>query len=199
MGAHRPERRGVEPAVDRALAASGIGSLVDWLRHAPEAPPDPERRRQFELELQASLMGPLMALHGTAAQELAACCRRGLQLCMDGEPTEQVLPFLFGLFTFAYARQRIREAMALAELFVSIAERKGHGPGRVGGSGLVRAANRLHCASCLFRCSMHVAGASEVLRSHLGVRSAAFRIALRRCVTNGSPPAISSLSTEGPR
>ncbi|HET8724852.1 MAG TPA: metallophosphoesterase [Anaeromyxobacteraceae bacterium] len=27
------------------LAASGIGSLVDWLRHAPEAPADPERRR----------------------------------------------------------------------------------------------------------------------------------------------------------
>src|SRR5512137_468632 len=27
------------------LAASGLGSIADWLRHAPEAPADPERRR----------------------------------------------------------------------------------------------------------------------------------------------------------
>ena len=92
---------------------------------------DAEERRRLEVELQASLIAPLAALHGTSSAELAACCRRGLQLCMDGEPTEQVFPFLFGLFTLSLARQRVREAASLAELFVSIAERKGYEPGRV--------------------------------------------------------------------
>ena len=92
---------------------------------------DAEERRHLEVELQASLIAPLAALHGTSSAELAACCRRGLQLCMEGEPTEQVFPFLFGLFTISLARQRIREAVSLAELFVSIAERKGYEPGRV--------------------------------------------------------------------
>ena len=94
---------------------------------------DPEERRHLELDLQASLVGPLAALHGTSSAEIAACCRRGLQLCMDGEPTEQVFPFLFGLFTVSLARQRVREAVSLAELFVSVAERKGHESGRAVG------------------------------------------------------------------
>jgi tetratricopeptide (TPR) repeat protein len=53
---------------------------------------------------------------------------------MDGEPTEQVFPFLFGLFTVSLAKQRVREAVSLAELFVSVAGRKGHESGRVIGN-----------------------------------------------------------------
>ena len=68
---------------------------------------DPEERRQLEVELQSSLVAPLAALHGTSSAELAACCRRGLQLCMEGEPAAQVFPFLYGLFTVAMARQRL--------------------------------------------------------------------------------------------
>ena len=78
-------------------------------------------RRHLEVELQASLIGPLVTLHGTSSAELAACCRRGLQLCMEGEPAAQVFPFLYGLFTVAMARQRLRDALSLAELFVSVA------------------------------------------------------------------------------
>ena len=84
---------------------------------------DPDARRQLELALQASLIGPLASLHRTSSAELAACCRRGLQLCMEGEPAAQVFPFLYGLFTIAMARQRLRELLSLAELFVSVAER----------------------------------------------------------------------------
>jgi class 3 adenylate cyclase/predicted ATPase len=92
---------------------------------------DPDARRQLELALQASLIGPLASLHGTSSAELAACCRRGLQLCMEGEPAAQVFPFLYGLFTIAMARQRLRESLSLAELFVSVAERNKHDSGRV--------------------------------------------------------------------
>ena len=92
---------------------------------------DPDARRHLEVALQASLIGPLASLHGTSSAELAACCRRGLQLCMEGEPAAQVFPFLYGLFTIAMARQRLRESLSLAELFVSVAERKKHESGRV--------------------------------------------------------------------
>ncbi|GAA0598987.1 AAA family ATPase [Craurococcus roseus] len=119
-------------AARRSAHTEAVGHIREGLRlldHVAE----PELRRQLEVELQASLIGPLAALHGTSSAELATCCRRGLQLCMDGEPTEQVFPFLFGLFTISLARHRIREAVSLAELFVSVAERKGYEPGRVVG------------------------------------------------------------------
>ncbi|MBD0270406.1 MAG: AAA family ATPase [Acetobacteraceae bacterium] len=119
-------------AVRRSAHNEAVGHIREGLRlldHVAE----PELRRQLEVDLQASLIGPLAALHGTSSAELATCCRRGLQLCMDGEPTEQVFPFLFGLFTISLARHRIREAVSLAELFASVAERKGYEPGRVVG------------------------------------------------------------------
>jgi class 3 adenylate cyclase len=119
-------------AARRSANAEAVGHLRQGLALLDEVA-DAELRRQLEVELQASLIGPLAALHGTSSAELATCCRRGLQLCMDGEPTEQIFPFLFGLFTVSLARQRIREAVSLAELFVSVAERKGYESGRVVG------------------------------------------------------------------
>ena len=119
-------------AARRSAHTEAVEHLRQGLRLLDEVA-EPEERRHLEVELQASLVGPLAALHGTSSAEIAACCRRGLQLCMEGEPTAQVFPFLFGLFTVSLARQRIREAVSLAELFVSIAERKGHESGRVVG------------------------------------------------------------------
>ncbi len=46
------------------LAVSGVGSLVDWLRHAPDAPADPERRR---LVARAVAGGAVLAAGGAAA------------------------------------------------------------------------------------------------------------------------------------
>ena len=117
-------------AARRSAHTEAVGHLRAGLRLLGEVA-DADERRQLEVELQASLIAPLAALHGTSSTELATCCRRGLQLCMEGEPTAQVFPFLFGLFTISLARQRIREAISLAELFVSIAERRGYESGRV--------------------------------------------------------------------
>jgi predicted ATPase len=87
--------------------------------------PDPASRRQFELNLQASLMGSLLATQSATSLELADCCDRGLQLCEEGAATALVFPFAFGQFTFVNCRGRSSEAIALATEFVSRAERQG--------------------------------------------------------------------------
>jgi class 3 adenylate cyclase/tetratricopeptide (TPR) repeat protein len=86
---------------------------------------DPRSRHQIELKLQASLMGSLLATQSATSPELAACCDRGLQLCDESAQTALVFPFAFGQFTFVNCRGRGPEAIALANEFVSRAEREG--------------------------------------------------------------------------
>jgi class 3 adenylate cyclase/tetratricopeptide (TPR) repeat protein len=93
--------------------------------------PDPGARRQFELNLQASLMGSLLATQSATSSELAACCERGLQLCEECAAAAMVFPFAFGQFTFVNCRGRTAEAILLARQFVSRAEQGGFESERV--------------------------------------------------------------------
>jgi predicted ATPase/class 3 adenylate cyclase len=93
--------------------------------------PDPGARRQFELNLQASLMGSLLATLSATSPDLAACCERGLQLCEESAAAAMVFPFAFGQFTFVNCRGRTSEAIALARQFVSRAEQGGFESERV--------------------------------------------------------------------
>ena len=97
----------------------------------------PEVRRQFELNLQAALIGSLTASQGPTSPVLSECCQRGLSLCNKGEPTSLVFPFLFGQFTFAMCRGRIEDAVPLAEHFLSLATSNAYDSGRVIGHRLM--------------------------------------------------------------
>jgi tetratricopeptide (TPR) repeat protein len=101
----------------------GLG-LLDQVQEAA-------RRRDFEIKLQAARIGPISATLGSSSAELGACCRRGLELCLTGEPLPLVFPLLFGQFTFLIGRARVQEALELAKLFLVLAERSDHKPGRV--------------------------------------------------------------------
>ena len=92
---------------------------------------EPARRRQMELNLQAALMGSIMATEGATSIRVSECCQRGLELCQQGEPTPLVLPFAFGQFTFTNCRGQVQEAASLAKLFLSLAEKAGSESGRV--------------------------------------------------------------------
>jgi class 3 adenylate cyclase len=98
---------------------------------------DAARRRDLEIKLQAARIGPIIATLGSTSAEMGACCRRGLELCLSGEPSPLVLPLLFGQFTFLIGRARVEEALELAKLFLALAERSDHMPGRVIGHRLV--------------------------------------------------------------
>ncbi|MEX2223178.1 MAG: AAA family ATPase, partial [Candidatus Rokuibacteriota bacterium] len=93
--------------------------------------PDPGSRRQFELNLQASMMGSLLASQSATSPELAACCERGLQLCEEGAAVPMAFPFAFGQFTFVNCRGRTGEAISLARQFISRAEHGGFESERV--------------------------------------------------------------------
>jgi tetratricopeptide (TPR) repeat protein len=93
--------------------------------------PDPGSRRQFELNLQVSMMGSLLASQSATSPELAACCERGLQLCEEGAAVPMVFPFAFGQFTFVNCRGRTSEAISLARQFISRAEHGGFESERV--------------------------------------------------------------------
>ena len=92
---------------------------------------DVSARRQFELKLQASLMGSLLATQSATSPELAACCERGLQLCQEGAQEAMIFPFAFGQFTFVNCRGHTSEALSLATLFASRAEHGGFESERV--------------------------------------------------------------------
>jgi len=90
-----------------------------------------DTRRQLEIDLQAALIGSVMATEGATSMHVSECCQRGLELCQQGGPTPRVLPFAFGQFTFTNCRGRVDEAAALAQLFLSHAERMNSESGRV--------------------------------------------------------------------
>jgi class 3 adenylate cyclase/predicted ATPase len=92
---------------------------------------EPAPRRQLELNLQAALIGSIMATEGATSIRVSECCQRGLELCRQGEPTPLVLPFAFGQFTFTNCRGQVQEAASLARLFLSLAERANSESGRV--------------------------------------------------------------------
>ena len=79
-------------------------------------------RRQLEINLQAALMGSLVAIEGATSIRVSECCERGLELCRQAEPHPMVLPFAFGQFTFTNCRGKVQEAASLARLFLSLAE-----------------------------------------------------------------------------
>jgi class 3 adenylate cyclase/tetratricopeptide (TPR) repeat protein len=93
--------------------------------------PDPGSRWQFEINLQASMMGSLLASQSATSSELAACCERGLRLCEEGAAGRMVFPFAFGQFTHVNCRGRTSEAIALARQFIARAEQGGFESERV--------------------------------------------------------------------
>lgn len=85
--------------------------------------PDPARARQLELQLQAAMMGSLVAIEGATSIRVSECCHRGLQLCAQGEPTPLVFAFTFGQFTSTNCRGQVDEAAALARTFLDLGEK----------------------------------------------------------------------------
>jgi predicted ATPase len=144
---HMTEAEQFEPAarmwLEAARSATRRSGHVEAIEHIRRGLglineiPDPAVRRELELSLQVALIGSLTATQGPTSNALADCCRRGLELCADGEPTPLIFPFLFGQFTYTMSRSHIAEALQSAQTFLALAERGHYNPGRVIGHRLL--------------------------------------------------------------
>ncbi|MEO8739068.1 MAG: AAA family ATPase [Casimicrobiaceae bacterium] len=117
-----------------AAKRSAHVEAIDHLRKGVgllEKVPDAQQRRQFELNLQVSLMASILASQGATSPRLSECCERGLQLCAQGAASPLVFPFVFGQFTYVNCRGLTDDAERLARLFLSLAERHANDSGRV--------------------------------------------------------------------
>ena len=107
--AHHLTEAGVFPEAARSWLLAGVNAAkrsahleaIDHLRRGLgllDKIPDPDLRRELELNLQAGLIGSITTTQGATSLELAACCERGLQLCREGPALPLVFPFIFGQF-----------------------------------------------------------------------------------------------------
>lgn len=127
----------------QAALASANREAIDHLQKGLAAVahlPESSERVQLELDLLLTLGPPLMATRGYADPDVEQGYVRARQLCRTlGEPPE-LMPAMFGLWTYHCLRAKHVEGCRLAEDMVHLAEREG-APALAVESGLAMGAN----------------------------------------------------------
>jgi class 3 adenylate cyclase/predicted ATPase len=114
-------RRAAEQARARSAYDDAIGYADEALRLLPQLP-ESRQRNLDEIGLQGIRSFLLAATRGYAAPEIGQCLSRGLELCKRiGEgPEMEMVGVLFGLWSFNLARNRLHDAMKLAEKLLNL-------------------------------------------------------------------------------
>jgi class 3 adenylate cyclase/tetratricopeptide (TPR) repeat protein len=112
-------RRAAEQARGRAAYDDALRYINQALSLLAELPDSPERDRD-EIAIQGSRSLLLTAKQGFAAPELAQCLKRGLTLCQRIGEGPEMLTVMFGLWKFNLARNRLHDAMKLAEKILNL-------------------------------------------------------------------------------
>jgi class 3 adenylate cyclase/tetratricopeptide (TPR) repeat protein len=98
---------------------------------------DDNLRDRLELQLHAAVIGSLVAVNGPQSDEVAACCERGGALARAlGEP-RHIFPFLYGQYTNAVSRGRVRRSAEIASSLIETARALGYKSGEVLGHRLL--------------------------------------------------------------
>jgi class 3 adenylate cyclase/tetratricopeptide (TPR) repeat protein len=112
-------RRAAEQARTRSAYDDAIRYVNEALRLLPELPDSWERDRD-EIAIQGIRGLLLAATQGFAAAELAQCLKRGLALCQRIGEGPEMFAVMFGLWNFNLARNRLHDAMNLAEKILNL-------------------------------------------------------------------------------
>src|SRR6185312_2651415 len=113
-------RLAAEQARTRSAYDDAIRYVNEALRLLPELP-DSAGRHRDEIALQGIRGMLLAATQGFASAELAECLNRGLTLCQRIGEGPEMFAVMFGLWNFNLARNRLHDAMKLAEKLLSLA------------------------------------------------------------------------------
>jgi class 3 adenylate cyclase/predicted ATPase len=99
-------------------AVSHLTRGLELLKTLPDTP----TRTQHELMLQITLGPALMAAKGWAAPEREQAYARARELCRQVGETPQLVPVLYGLWTFYWMRAEYQAAQELAEQLLRLAQ-----------------------------------------------------------------------------
>jgi tetratricopeptide (TPR) repeat protein len=94
-------------------------------------------RDNLELNIQISLIGPTIALQGFAAVAVAEVSSRAIELCRALNNDPRIFPALYARWSYARVSSNLREAGALAQDFLTLAEQRGTRTDRMVGHALL--------------------------------------------------------------
>ena len=114
-------RRAAEQARTRSAYDDAIGYANEALRLLAELPESRERDRD-EIGIQGIRGLSLAATRGFAAPEIGQCLSRGIELCKRIGEGPEMYGVMFGLWKFNHARNRLHDAMKLAEKILNLAQ-----------------------------------------------------------------------------
>jgi predicted ATPase len=110
-----------EQAVQRAAFAEAVTQLTTALQLLTTLPETADRARR-ELSAQLALGPPLIATKGFGAPEVEHAYTRACDLCQQVGETPQLFPTLWGLWAFHVSRAEYKQAQALAEQGLFLAQ-----------------------------------------------------------------------------
>jgi class 3 adenylate cyclase/predicted ATPase len=110
-------------AAEQARARSAYDDALRYVNEAlsllPELPDSPKRDRD-EIAIQGIRGLLLAATQGFAAAEIGQCLNRGVELCKRIGEGPEMYGVMFGLWNFNLARNRLHDAMKLAEKILNL-------------------------------------------------------------------------------
>jgi predicted ATPase len=109
-------------AIERSANLEALGHLTRGLGVLKTLPDTPERT-QHELTLHTALAVPLLTTKGYGAPEVEHVYARARELCQQVGNGPQLFPVLHGLWRYYLVRAELKKAHALAEEFLSVAQR----------------------------------------------------------------------------
>jgi tetratricopeptide (TPR) repeat protein len=112
-------RRAAEQARARSAYDDAIGYADEALRLLTQLPESRERDLD-EIGLQGIRSLLLAATRGYATPEIGQCLNRGLELCKRIGEGPEMFGVMFGLWNFNLARNRLHDAMKLAEKILNL-------------------------------------------------------------------------------
>jgi class 3 adenylate cyclase/tetratricopeptide (TPR) repeat protein len=110
-------------AAEQARARSAYDDAISYVNQALRllaGLPDSRERDRDEVALQGIRGLLLAATQGFAAPELVECLKRGFALCQRIGEGPEMFGVMFGLWNFCLARNRLHDAMKLAEKILNL-------------------------------------------------------------------------------
>jgi class 3 adenylate cyclase/tetratricopeptide (TPR) repeat protein len=102
-------------------ALAQLGMALEQIKKLPAG----FERDSLELNAQIARIGPTIALQGFAARAVAEVSSRAIDLCHALDDDPRIFPALYARWSYLRVDGNVREAGALAQEFLTLAEKKG--------------------------------------------------------------------------